>query len=45
MKDTLPLWERTFACDVCGRILDRDENAARNLAAPVATVAGKGPET
>jgi putative transposase len=45
VKTTLPLWERTFRCDSCGLILDRDENAARNLAALAATVAGSGPET
>ncbi len=28
-----------------GAVLDRDENAARNLAALVAAVAGSGPET
>lgn len=44
VKATLPLWERTFRCDSCGFILDRDENAARNLAA-LAAVAGSGPET
>ncbi|MGW1803364.1 IS607 family element RNA-guided endonuclease TnpB, partial [Streptomyces sp. NPDC001984] len=24
---------RTYACDACGLVLDRDDNAARNLAA------------
>ncbi|MCY0879437.1 MAG: IS607 family element RNA-guided endonuclease TnpB [Firmicutes bacterium] len=45
VKDALPLWERTFHCDACGVVLDRDENAARNLAALAAAVAGSGPET
>jgi putative transposase len=45
VKDILPLWARTVACEVCGLILDRDENAACNLAALAATVAGSGPET
>ncbi len=45
VKTTLPLWERTFRCDACGLVLDRDENAARNLAALVVAVAGSGPET
>jgi putative transposase len=45
VKESLPLWERTFRCDACGLSLDRDENAARNLAALVAAVAGSGPET
>lgn len=45
VKPELPLWERTFRCTACGLVLDRDENAARNLAALVAAVAGSGPET
>lgn len=32
-KDALPLSVRTFVCDDCGMVLDRDLNAARNLAA------------
>lgn len=35
-KAKLPLSERTFVCLACGIVLDRDENAARNLAALVA---------
>ena len=31
-KDTLDLSERTYECTCCGAILDRDLNAARNLA-------------
>lgn len=31
IKDTLALGERVFACDACGLVLDRDENAAINL--------------
>jgi putative transposase len=31
-KDDLPLSERVFRCAVCGLVLDRDLNAARNLA-------------
>lgn len=27
----LALWERTFTCDTCGLVLDRDVNAARTL--------------
>ncbi len=45
VKPEFPLWERVFRCDACGFVLDRDENAARNLAALVAAVAGSGPET
>ena len=51
MKAKLPLSERTYRCERCGLVLDRDENAARNLAALVLTqtgaevVAGSGPET
>ncbi|HMH92864.1 MAG TPA: zinc ribbon domain-containing protein, partial [Streptosporangiaceae bacterium] len=40
------LSERTYACAACGLVLDRDQNAARNLAAlAAAMVAGSGPET
>lgn len=41
VKAELPLSERTFQCDECGLVLDRDENAARNLKA----VAASGTET
>jgi putative transposase len=33
VKAKLGLSERTFVCTVCGLVLDRDHNAARNLAA------------
>ncbi|MEB8343595.1 IS607 family element RNA-guided endonuclease TnpB [Streptomyces endophyticus] len=33
VKAKLPLSVRVFACDACGLVLDRDENAARNLVA------------
>jgi len=51
VKAKLPLSERTYRCERCGLVCDRDENAARNLAALVVTqtggevVAGSGPET
>jgi IS605 OrfB family transposase len=46
VKPKLPLRMRTFVCDECGLVLDRDENAALNLAALVERqVAGSGPET
>jgi putative transposase len=49
VKAKLPLSERIYDCERCGLRLDRDENAARNLAALVqagaAVVAGSGPET
>jgi putative transposase len=32
VKATLRLSERTYRCDKCGLVLDRDLNAARNLA-------------
>jgi putative transposase len=46
VKSKLPLRTRTYVCDECGLILDRDENAALNLASLVKRqVAGSGPET
>jgi putative transposase len=47
-KAKLPLSQRVFSCEVCGLELDRDRNAARNLARlaeHVEDVAGSGPET
>ncbi len=48
VKTKLALTERTFTCTICGLILDRDLNAARNLAALAALAAevdpaGSGP--
>jgi len=37
VKAKLRLSERTFRCDQCGLVLDRDLNAARNLAALVSS--------
>jgi putative transposase len=46
VKAKLPLSVQVFRCDACELALDRDLNAARNLAALVNTlVAGSGPET
>ncbi|MET8007286.1 IS607 family element RNA-guided endonuclease TnpB [Nonomuraea glycinis] len=46
VKAKLPLRVRTYVCEGCGLSMDRDENAARNLASLVErTVAGSGPET
>ena len=45
VKAKLTLAERTFACVVCGLQLDRDLNAARNLAALAQHVAQSGWET
>jgi IS605 OrfB family transposase len=47
VKDKLRLSTRTYACTDCGLILDRDKNAARNLAAygQRVLVAGSGSET
>jgi putative transposase len=45
-KAKLPLSARVFACDDCGLVIDRDLNAARNLATLVnLLIAGSGPET
>ncbi|WP_211215851.1 IS607 family element RNA-guided endonuclease TnpB [Catelliglobosispora koreensis] len=46
-KPKLRLSERVYTCENCGLVLDRDLNAARNLAALAAqhNVAGSGPET
>jgi IS605 OrfB family transposase len=45
-KAKLPLSARVFCCGACGLRIDRDINAARNLAALVKdVVAGSGPET
>jgi putative transposase len=46
VKAKLPLNARTFQCEACSIRIDRDLNAARNLAALVDDfVAGGGPET
>ncbi|MEV4378215.1 IS607 family element RNA-guided endonuclease TnpB [Streptosporangium sp. NPDC049644] len=45
VKAKLPLSERTYSCVACGLVLDRDLNAARNLAALVADVAQSRGET
>ena len=47
VKAKLPLSERTYRCEHpgCGLEVDRDLNAARNLAQLVVSVAGSGPET
>jgi len=45
VKAKLTLAERTFTCEACGLILDRDLNAARNLAKLVVSVAQSGWET
>lgn len=43
VKAKLPLHIRTFECDACGLVLDRDANAALNLAAlAVAAATGTG---
>ena len=46
MKTKLPLRERTYRCEHCDLVLDRDLNAARNLVQLVTlNVAGSSPET
>ena len=42
VKAEIPLSERVFQCEACGAEIDRDLNAARNLAS---LVAGSSPET
>ncbi|MFF1565716.1 IS607 family element RNA-guided endonuclease TnpB [Streptomyces sp. NPDC058293] len=43
VKVKLPLHVRTYVCDACGLVIDRDENAALNLAAlAAAAVTGTG---
>lgn len=44
-KAKLPLSERTYRCEHCGLSLDRDLNAALNLAALAESVAPSGRET
>jgi len=41
-KVKLPLRVRTFECEACGLVLDRDLNAARNLAQLVTSTTGTG---
>ena len=45
VKAKLTLAERTFCCERCGLVLDRDLNAAHNLAKLVQHVAQSGWET
>jgi len=45
VKAKLTLAERTFRCETCGLRIDRDLNAARNLAKLVESVAQSGWET
>jgi transposase len=45
VKAKLTLAERTFTCEACGLVMDRDLNAARNLAKLVRSVAQSGWET
>lgn len=45
VKTKLSLSERTYHCEHCGLVIDRDLNAARNLSALAVTVAASGTET
>lgn len=45
VKTKLSLRERMYHCEACGLVLDRDHNAAINLAALVHHVAASGAET
>ncbi len=40
VKAKLALFERTYGCDACGLVIDRDVNAAMNLASLVEAVTG-----
>ena len=42
VKETLSLSERTYTCNVCGNVIDRDLNAALNLAALAQTAEAAG---
>jgi len=44
VKDSLSLAERTYRCDSCGLVLDRDLNAAKNLCSVGLTDHARGPE-
>lgn len=45
VRANLRLAERVYHCPACGMVLDRDLNAARNLAGLASVVAGSSPET
>jgi putative transposase len=45
VRTGLSLAERLYHCPACGLVLDRDLNAARNLAGLMLAVAGSSPET
>ncbi len=45
VKAKLPLHVRTFDCDLCGMSLDRDTNAAHNIARKAARLHGSAVET
>ena len=42
VKNELPLSQRTYHCDVCSLVIDRDLNAARNLARLATTASSAG---
>ncbi|MFZ2058719.1 MAG: zinc ribbon domain-containing protein [Acidimicrobiales bacterium] len=42
MKAKLPLACRSYRCDHCGLVIDRDRNAASNLASLAGTIATTG---
>ncbi|MEV4346662.1 zinc ribbon domain-containing protein [Actinoplanes sp. NPDC049596] len=43
VKTKLALSDREYVCEACGLVIDRDLNAALNLAALAAATAGSGP--
>ena len=42
-KQAMPLWKRTYHCERCGLVMDRDENSAHNILTRF--LARRGPHT
>ncbi|MCL5971309.1 MAG: RNA-guided endonuclease TnpB family protein, partial [Firmicutes bacterium] len=43
-RQEMPLWKRTYHCPQCGLVMDRDDNAARNILARFLARLGPYPE-